>query len=49
MIDFNVQSDVIYFIDTNIWLYSFMQSQDINKTETARAVVKSVRLLSALK
>ena len=23
MTDFNVQSDSIYFIDTNIWLYSF--------------------------
>ena len=29
MKDFNIQPDSTYFIDTNVWLYSFIQSQDI--------------------
>jgi predicted nucleic acid-binding protein len=45
MTDFNVQSDSIYFIDTNIWLYSFIQSQDIQKTEIARAVIKKCEIV----
>ncbi len=45
MTDFNVQSDSIYFIDTNIWLYSFIQSQDIRKTEIVRAVIKKCEIV----
>lgn len=45
MTDFNAQSDSIYFIDTNIWLYSFIQSQDIKKTEIARAVIKNCEVV----
>ena len=45
MTDFNVQSDSIYFIDTNIWLYSFIQSQGIRKTEIARAVIKKCEIV----
>ena len=40
MKEFKMQRNSIYFIDTNIWLYSFIQSQDIEKTEVARAVIK---------
>jgi predicted nucleic acid-binding protein len=45
MTDFNAQSDSTYFIDTNIWLYSFIQSQDIKKTEIARAVIKKCEVV----
>jgi len=40
MKDFNIQPDVSYFIDTNIWLYAFIQSQNKAKTETARTILK---------
>jgi predicted nucleic acid-binding protein len=39
MKDFNTQPDSTYFIDTNIWLYSFIQSQNREKTEIARAII----------
>jgi len=45
MKDFNVQSDSIYFIDTNIWLYSFIQSQNREKTKIARAVIKECEIV----
>ncbi len=40
MKDFNIQPDSTYFIDTNIWLYSFIQSQNREKTEIARVIIK---------
>jgi predicted nucleic acid-binding protein len=45
MKDFNVQPDSIYFIDTNIWLYSFIQSQNREKTKIARAVIKECEIV----
>ena len=40
MKEFKVQSDSIYFIDTNIWLYSFIQSQHTQKTKIAGAIIQ---------
>ena len=40
MNDFNIQPDSTYFIDTNIWLYSFIQSQNKEKTEIAKTIIK---------
>ena len=42
---FNIQPDSTYFIDTNIWLYSFIQSQDTEKTEIARAIIKECEIV----
>jgi predicted nucleic acid-binding protein len=44
MEDFNIQPDSTYFIDTNIWLYSFIQSQNREKTEIARAIIKECEI-----
>jgi predicted nucleic acid-binding protein len=40
MKEFKARSDSIYFIDTNIWLYSFIQSQHTKKTKIARAIIQ---------
>jgi len=40
MKEFNIQPDSIYFIDTNIWLYSFIQSQNPEKTKIAHTIIK---------
>ena len=40
MKNFKIQSGSICFIDTNIWLYSFIQSQDMERTEIARGIIK---------
>jgi predicted nucleic acid-binding protein len=40
MKEFNIQPDSTYFIDTNIWLYSFIQSQNKEKTKIASAIIK---------
>ena len=40
MKDFNIQPDSTYSIDTNIWLYSFIKSQNREKTEIARVIIK---------
>ena len=45
MKDFNIQPDSIYFIDTNIWLYSFIQSQNKEKTEIARTIIKECEIV----
>jgi predicted nucleic acid-binding protein len=45
MKDFNVRLDATYFIDTNIWLYSFIQSQNTEKTEIARAIIKECEIV----
>ena len=44
MKDFKVRLDSTYFIDTNIWLYSFIQSQNREKTEIARAIIKECEI-----
>ena len=45
MKDFNVQRDSIYFIDTNIWLYSFIESQNREKTKIARRIIKECEIV----
>ena len=44
MKDFNRQPDSTYFIDTNIWLYSFIKSQNGEKTEIARVIIKECEI-----
>ena len=44
MKDFNMQPDSTYFIDTNIWLYSFIQSQNREKTKIARGIIKKCEI-----
>ena len=45
MNDFNIQPDSTYFIDTNIWLYSFIQSQNKEKTEIAGTIIKECEIV----
>ena len=45
MNDFNIQPDSTYFVDTNIWLYSFIQSQNKEKTEIARTIIKECEIV----
>ena len=45
MKDFNIQPDSTYFIDTNIWLYSFIQSQNKEKTEIAGTIIKECEIV----
>ena len=45
MKDFNVRPDSIYFIDTNIWLYSFIQSQDMAKTEIGKGIIQNCEIV----
>lgn len=45
MKDFNIEPDLTYFIDTNIWLYSFIQSQNKEKTEIARTIIKDCEIV----
>lgn len=44
MKDFNIQPDSAYFIDTNIWLYSFIQSQNREKTKIAKTLIKECEI-----
>ena len=36
---FSPQSESTYFVDTNIWLYSFIDSQDTEKTQVAQSII----------
>jgi len=45
MNDFNIQPDSTYFVDTNVWLYSFIQSQNKEKTEIARTIIKECEIV----
>ena len=45
MKDFNIKPDLTYFIDTNIWLYSFIQFRKTEKTEIARAIIKECEIV----
>jgi len=40
MKDFKRQADSTYFVDTNIWLYAFIQYQDTAKNEIAKDIIK---------
>lgn len=42
---FNIQPDATYFIDTNVWLYSFIQFQDVAKTESAKGIIKQCNIV----
>jgi predicted nucleic acid-binding protein len=33
------------FVDTNIWLYAFIQVQDRDKTATAKAIIQSNKIV----
>ncbi len=39
MIGLNLQANSTCFIDTNIWLYSFIESQDRRKTKIAKSII----------
>ncbi len=39
MKEFNLQSESTYFVDTNIWLYSFIESQDTSKSQIAKSII----------
>ena len=45
MKDFNLEPEATYFIDTNIWLYSFIQSNNREKNEIARAIIKGCEIV----
>ena len=45
MTGFNVQPEATYFIDTNIWLYSFIQGQNSEKNKIAKAIVKESEIV----
>jgi predicted nucleic acid-binding protein len=45
MKEFKIQRNSIYFIDTNVWLYSFIQSQNREKTEIARNIIKECEIV----
>lgn len=36
---FSPQSESTCFVDTNIWLYSFIDSQDTEKTQVAQSII----------
>ena len=42
---FKAQPGSTYFIDTNVWLYSFIQSQNTEKTEIARTIIKECEIV----
>jgi predicted nucleic acid-binding protein len=44
MKNFNIKPDSTYFVDTNIWLYSFIQSKNKEKTEIARGIIKECEI-----
>ncbi|MBU1171823.1 MAG: PIN domain-containing protein [Proteobacteria bacterium] len=44
MKDFNIQPDAVYFVDTNIWLYSFIQSSHKEKYERAKKIIKECEI-----
>lgn len=35
----NIQPGATCFVDTNIWLYSFIETHDVKKTEIAKSIV----------
>jgi len=42
---FKAQLGSTYFIDTNVWLYSFIQSQDKAKTKIATTIIKECEIV----
>ena len=45
MKEFDLQKDLIYFVDTNIWLYSFILSQDQKKTKISQSIIKNADII----
>ena len=45
MRSFKLPSGSIAFIDTNIWLYSFIKSQDEEKTKIAKAIISQTDII----
>lgn len=45
MKSFKAQLGSIYFIDTNIWLYSFIQTQNKEKNAIARTIIKECEIV----
>ena len=45
MTTFNIQTESIYFIDTNIWLYSFIHQEASNKNAIARGILKDCEIV----
>jgi predicted nucleic acid-binding protein len=33
----------VCYVDTNVWLYAFVESDEVGKTETARSLIRSVQ------
>ncbi len=44
----NIEHDSTYFIDTNIWLYSFIQSQNRDKTKIAANIIKKCEIVISI-
>ena len=44
MTNFKAQPGLTYFTDTNVWLYSFIRTQDSEKNEIARAIIKECEI-----
>jgi len=42
---FKIDPEATYFIDTNIWLYAFIQGQDAEKNKTARTIIKECEIV----
>jgi len=42
---FKIDPESTYFIDTNIWLYAFIQGQDAEKNRVARSVIKACEIV----
>ena len=48
MKNINIQHDSTYFIDTNIWLYSFIRSQNREKTKIAGDIIKKCEIVISI-
>lgn len=44
MKNFKAQPGLTYFIDTNVWIYSFIQTQNSEKTEIARTIISECEI-----
>ena len=45
MTAFNIQTEAICFIDTNIWLYSFIQQEASDKNSIAHGIIKDCEIV----
>jgi len=45
MTNFNIKAESVYFIDTNIWLYSFIQQNASDKYSVAREIIKDCEIV----